>query len=208
MFVDLLVAFGGLHTFGNHRLVAHEQKSAGGRFVIEAGHEDGGCFHIDRQGTDFFEVFFELGIVLPHAPIGGVDGSGPIVAGVVSDSGGDGFLERERRKRRHLGRKVVVACAFAADCRDGKDEVTEFCAVFDASAFAEEEHGFWMDRAEQVHDRGCGGAAHAEIDNRNASGRCAHHRAVFAVDRHAMPLREKFYVAIEIGEQDVVAKIL
>jgi len=49
------------------------------------------------------------------------------------------FLQRECGQRRHLGRKIIVARAFAADRRDRQNKIADGRAVFDAAAFAEEE---------------------------------------------------------------------
>src|SRR5262245_44943417 len=40
--VDVLVALGGLHALGRHRLVGNQQQGAGGNLVGEAGGEDRG----------------------------------------------------------------------------------------------------------------------------------------------------------------------
>lgn len=202
------VALGGFDAVGEHGLVADEEEGAGGDLVVEAGHEDGGGLHVDGEGADFAEVVLEGDVMLPHAAVGGVNGAGPVVALGFADGGGDGLLEGEGGQGGHFGRKVVVAGAFAADGGDREDEVADGGAVLEAAAFAEEEHGFRMDGGEQVHDRGGGGAAHAEIDDADASGGGVGHGLVASTDLHPVPLGEKLHVVGKICEEDVVAELL
>jgi len=206
--IDGEVALGGLDALGKHRLVAHQQERPRGRLIEKAGHEYRRRLHVDGHGADFLQVFFEQVVVLPDPPVGGVDGAGPIVSLVVADGCGNSLLQCERRQGGHFRRKIVVARAFAANGGDGQDQIADFGPVFDASAFAEEKHGLRLDRAEQVHDRGRGGAAHAEVDDRDASGGGAGHRAVLAAHRYAVPLRKKLNVVFEIREQDMVPEFI
>ena len=60
------IAFGCLDSFGDHRLIAHQEQGARGDLVEEAHGEDRRGLHIDRVGTDSFQVFFEGLIVFPY----------------------------------------------------------------------------------------------------------------------------------------------
>jgi len=117
-------------------------------------------------------------------------------------------LEGEGGERGDFGREVVVARALAADGGDGEDQVAEFGTVLESAAFAEEEDGLGLDRAEEVHHGGSGGAAHAKINDRDFAGGGAGHRFVLAADGDAVPLGEEVDVAIEISEENVVAELL
>jgi len=208
VFVDGQIAFGGFDALGDHRLIAHQQERARGRLIEKAGHEYRRGLHVDGHGADFLQVFFEQVVVLPDPPVGGIDGAGPIIPLVVADGCGNGLLQRERRQGGHLGREIVVAGALSADGGNGQDQIADFGPVFDAATFAEEEYGLRLNRAEQIHDRGRGRAAHAEVDDRDAPSGRAGHRAILATHRHAMPLRKQFNVMFKIREQDVVAECL
>ena len=104
----------------------------------------------------------------------------------------------------HLGRKVIVARPLPPDGGDGQDEVADGAAVFEPAAFTEKEHGLGLDRAEQVHDRGGGGAAHAEVDHGDVFGGGAGHRFVAPDHLHPVPFGEEVDVAVEVGEEDVL----
>ena len=87
-FVGLL----GLDAVREHRLVRHHQKGTGGNTVVETHGEECGGLHIHGGGSDSAEVLLELLVMLPHATVGGIDRTRPVLTLVVSDGGGDGLL--------------------------------------------------------------------------------------------------------------------
>ncbi len=93
----LLITFGSFDAFGRHWLVGNQQQRAGGDFVEKTGAENRGGFHVNRHRADAAQVFLEGLIVFPDAPVGGVDGAGPVITPVVADGGGNGFLQAEGR---------------------------------------------------------------------------------------------------------------
>jgi hypothetical protein len=64
-----------------------------------------------------------------------------------------------------------------------------------------------LNRAEQVHDRRCAGAAHAEIDDRDAAGCGVQHWAVHAPNLDIVPFREHADVITEVDEKNVFAQL-
>jgi hypothetical protein len=205
--IHLGVAFGGFDAVRQHGLIADQQKRPGGDFVEESCHENRGGFHVDGQCADFSEVDFEIRVMLPDPAVGCVNSAGPVIALRFADGRGDGFLQGKGGQRGHLGGEVVVAGAFTPDGRDGQDEVADGCAVLEPAALAEEQHGLRVDRCQQVHDRGRGGAAHAEVDDADASGRGAGHRFVAPPHFDPVPLGEELHVVGKISQEDVVAEL-
>ena len=92
---NLLVACSGLDAFGDHGLVRNQQQRAGRDFVVKAGAEQRGGFHVHGHGADLAQIFLEIFVMLPYAPVGGVDRAGPVILVVVADGGRDGLLQVE-----------------------------------------------------------------------------------------------------------------
>src|SRR4249919_234993 len=205
---DLGVGGFGLHAFGNHRLVRHQQQRAAGNAVGEAGGEDRRGFHVDRHAAQLAQVFLERFVVFPDAAVGGVDGAGPVVVAEVADHRRHRALQGECGQRRHFRRQVVVGGAFAADRRDRQHQVAELVLLLEAAALAQEQHRLGRDRGEQVHHRRGIGAAHAEVDHGDAVGGGAGHGAVEADHLRAGEAGKGVQVAAEIGQQDVLAELL
>jgi len=204
---DSPVAGGGLDAAVYHGFVRDEEQCPGGDLVVEAGDEQGGCFHVNGHGADAAQVGLEGLVVLPDAAVGRVNGARPIVTIVVADRRRDCFLQVEGGQGRHLGRKVVAGGAFAADGRDRQDQIADLVLFLEAAAFPQKETGLWLDGAQQVHDRGGVGAAHPEVDQRDAFGSDVGHGVALAANGDVEPLRERGQVGLEVDQQNVLAEI-
>ena len=176
--------------------------------VVEAAGEERCRFHIHGHGPRFAQVLLELLVVLPHAAVGGVDRARPVVVTVVAQGGGHGTLQHEGRQRGHLGREVVVRRTLAANTCQRQDIVAQLRLAGNAAALAEEEAGGRLNGAKQVHDERGVGAAHAEVDHRDALGRDGAHVCAETNRLNARLLAEHIHVVVEIREQNVLAKLL
>src|SRR5262249_52760689 len=87
-------------------------------------------------------------------------------------------------------------------------EVSDMVFLLKAAAFAQEEASFWLNGAEQVHDRGGASAAHAEVDDRDAAGSGIEHGTIEAAQLDIVPFGEHADVIAEVDEEDVFAEIL
>src|SRR6185312_12674502 len=103
----------------------------------------------------------------------------------------------------NFGREIIIGSAFAADGGDRKDEVADIVFLFKAAAFAEEEAGFWLNGAEEVHGGGGAGAAHAEVDDRNAAGCGVEHGAIQTAQLDVVPFRERADIIAEIDQENI-----
>lgn len=97
---DLLVALVCLDTAGDHRLVRDEEERSGGNLIGKTYGKDCCCLHVNGHCPRFNQVFFEAVIILPDPPVGGINGTGPVLEVVLHDGAGDGALQLERRQRR------------------------------------------------------------------------------------------------------------
>lgn len=201
------VALVGLHAFGNHGLVGHQQQGACRDVVGKPAAEEGGRLHVHCHGARLLEVFLELVVVLPDAAVGGIDGTGPVVAGMVADRRRHGTLQHEGRQCRYFGRKIVVRRTFAADGRNGKNQVPQPVLLVDTSALAQEQAGLGMDGAEQVHDDGGIGTSHTEVNDGDALGTGRYHVGVTSQDGHIELLGKQLHILVEVGQQDVFAEV-
>src|SRR5262249_5201496 len=104
----LAVAVGGFYAFRDHRLIGYQEEGASGDFVMETGDEDGGGLHVDGHAVDAAQVVLEVFVMFPDAAVRGVNCTGPVVALVIADGGGDRFLEAESREGGNFGREIVV----------------------------------------------------------------------------------------------------
>lgn len=68
--------------------------------------------------------------------------------------------------------------------------------------------GFWAHGRQEVHDRGCHCAAHAEVQDGDVFGSGRLHGQVLAGDRHSEPVGKELDSMGEVREQDVVPKRL
>src|SRR5690606_25085869 len=143
----------------------------------------------------------ELVVVLPHAAVGGVDGSGPVVVGQVADHGGNRALQLEGGQGRYFGQQVVVGRALAADGGDRQDQVADPVFLLHPATLAQKQHRCWMDRGQQVHHRGGIGTAHAEVDHADAVGGGVGHGMVQPPHLHAVFPGEEVHVVVKIGQQ-------
>ena len=82
---DVFVAFFGFYARGNHGLIGNKEQGSRWNVVGKTAGKQGGRFHIYSHNTDFAKVFFEVIVVFPNPPVGGVDGAGPIVASKIPD---------------------------------------------------------------------------------------------------------------------------
>ena len=196
----LFIAFGGLDAAGGHRLVGDQQQGPGGDLVIKPGDKERGGFHVDCHGADAAQVSLELLVMLPDAAVGGVHGAGPVIAVVVADGGRDRFLQVEGGQGGDFGWEIIVRRAFAADGGNRQDQVAEFVLFLEPAAFAEEQRGFRLDGAQQVHDGGGVGAAHAKVDHGDAFRRGVGHGLVLPADGDIEPLREHVQVVVEVDQ--------
>lgn len=92
-----VVAFLSLDAFWNHGIVGNQQQSPRGDVAIEPAREECGGFHVNSHGPRFPQILLESLVMFPHPPVGGINGSGPIVAGVVPQSRRNGTLQHECR---------------------------------------------------------------------------------------------------------------
>ncbi len=205
---DFLVAGCCFDAFGDHGLVGHKEECARWDFVGEAGDENRRGLHVDAHATDTAQITFQSDVMFPDAAVCGVNCARPIIAAVVADGGRNSFLQAERGQCGNFGWKVVVGSSFASNGRDGKDKVAEFIFLFESTAFAKEEDGFGFDRADEVHDGGGAGTAHAEVDNGDAAGSSVGHRTIHAAHFGFEALGEHVDVIAEVNEENVFAELV
>src|SRR5690349_361653 len=94
---DLAIRRLGLHSLRHHRLVTDQHQRAGRNSIGEPRREDGRGFHVDGHGARAAEVVLEFVVVFPNAPVGRVDGAGPVIETHIADHRGDGTLQTECR---------------------------------------------------------------------------------------------------------------
>ena len=124
-----------LDSLGNHRAVGDQQQGPRGNTVGESDRENGGGFHVYGEGPRLQQVFLEMLVELPDAPVRGINYPRVVHASVVRDGFRAGFLERERGERGYLAGKIVVGGPFPLDGGDGKHVVTDLVLGLQAAAF-------------------------------------------------------------------------
>jgi hypothetical protein len=97
---------------------------------MEPGDEDRRGPHVDGHATNSPEVLLEFFVVLPDTAVGSVNCAGPIIALMIANGGGDGFLQAERGQGRNFRRKVVVGRALAANGCNRQDQVADIIFPF------------------------------------------------------------------------------
>ena len=204
---DLAVAFGSLHAIGRHGIVTDEQEGSRGDMVGKATGEERGGLHIHRHGAGLAKILLEVVVVLPHAAVGGIYGTGPVVVTEVANGRGHGTLHHEGRQCGHFGGIVVVAGSLAAYAGNGQDEVALLRLGTDASALTEEEACLGTYRGEQIHDYGGIGRAHAEVYHRDVLCRSATHIGAVVGMGNAVVVTEYVHIVVEVGQQDVLAEV-
>ena len=80
--------------------------------------------------------------------------------------------------------------------------------MFKPAAFAEKQNCLRRNSVEQVHHRGRACAAHAEVNNSDASGGGVGHGTICAAHGNFIPLGEEAHVVAEVDQEDVFAEIL
>ena len=175
---------------------------------MEAGDKDGRRLHVNGHAPDPAQILLQLLVVLPHPPVGGVNRAGPVIAPVIANGGGDRLLQAEGWQGRHLRGKIIVGGSFPADGGDRQNEVADFVLLLQPAALSQEQACLGLDGAQQVHDRGGAGAAHAEVDDADAVGGGIEHRPVLAPHRHVVPLGEEADIVAEIDQEDVLPELL
>ena len=173
---------------------------------MKSCYEKGGRLHVHRHDADASQIGLELLVIFPDAAVGRVDGARPIVTVMVADGGRDCFLQVESRQGRHLGWIIIVRGPLASDGGDRQDQVAEIVLSLESAAFAQEQAGFRVDCAQQVHDRGRIGAAHSKVDEGDALGGGVWHGLLESAYGHLEPLREHAQVIIEVGQQNILAE--
>lgn len=154
------------------------------------------------------QIFFEIIIIFPDAPVRRIDRPRPVVLPVVADGRRDGAQHRKRRQRRHLGRQILVRRPFATYRGYGHQVIAQLDGRFDAAALSEEEHGLRRDGREEVHDGRGVRTAHAEVDDGDSFCRRVGHRGLQAEDGHAEVLGKQFHIFREVRQEDVLGEIL
>ena len=204
----LVVALGGLHSLGSHGVVRHEEQCSGGDAVGKATSEECGRLHVHGHGAGGAQIALELVVVLPHPAVGGEYGSRPVVEAHVAHGGRHGTLEHEGWQGRHLGREVVVARTLAPDAGNGQYQVASLALGCQSSALAQKEACLGAYGGEKVHDDGGIGASHAKVYYGQVACRGHAHvgRVVGFLQREV--LAEDVHVVVEVGQQDVLAKVL
>jgi hypothetical protein len=117
-------------------------------------------------------------------------------------------LQVESGQGRDLGREIVVGGAFAADTGDRQDQVADVVLLFQAAALSQEKRSFWLDGAQQVHDRGGVGAAHPKVDQGDPFGGGIGHGFIKPADGDVEPVREHVQVIFEVDQQYVLAELI
>ena len=170
--------------------------------------EECGRLHIHSHGTCGAQVLLEALVILPHAAVGGIYGTRPVVHPQVADGARHGTLQHEGRQRRHLGRKVVVACSLATYSGYGQYQVALLSLAAYAPALAQKEAGLGTDGTQEIHDDGGIGTAHAKVDDADAVGRGSTHVRRIVGLLHSEFLTEDIHIIVEVGEQDILAEVL
>ena len=146
--------------------------------------------------------------MFPHAAVGGVDGTRPVVQVVVAQGGRHGALQHEGRQCRHLRREIVVRRTLAPDARQRQNIVAQSRFGRDTPRLAQKEAGFGLHRAEQIHDQ-CGvRTAHAKVDHGHPIRRGRAHVRLVAHSGNAVQLTEDVDVVVEICKEHMLTEVL
>lgn len=207
LFSNELIARKGFNPFGDHRLISNEEKGTSGNLVNESGGKNGSRFHINAHAANALEVFFKLIIVLPHAPVGSVNGSCPIIFLMLADGCRHGLLEAESGQSGHLRGHVIVAGTVTTNGSNGENEIAHLIFLLQPPALTEEEERTGLNGAEQINNGGSIGASHSKINNGDAHGSCIRHYMMNTIDRDIFPLSKQLHIEVKISEQDVFAKV-
>ena len=146
--------------------------------------------------------------MLPHPAVGGEDGSRPVVEAHVAYGGRHGTLEHEGRQGGHLGREVVVARSLAPYAGKRQNQVSALALAAQPSALAQKQACLGAYGREQVHDDGGVGTAHTEVYYGQVARRGHAHVGLVVGFLQCEVLAEDVHVVVEVGQQDVLAKVL
>ena len=176
--------------------------------IIKAARKQRGRFHVHSHSPGCAQVILEFFVVFPHAAVGCINRTRPIVVACVAQGGRNSSLQHECRQCRNFGREIVVARSFAPYSCKRKDVIAHVRLVGYSAAFAQEQAGRGLYSAKQIHYQCCVGAAYPEINHRYVVGNGhAHVRAIIHLFYAAL-LAKEVYVIIEIRKQDVGSKAI